>query len=502
MSLSTAVDASAVARVVGIQTAFKDLRKGAIALLPQRIAVVGQGASASVYSTTKQQVTSAAQAAGLYGFGSPIHLACRELFPANGDGVGTIPVTIYPLDDAGAGVASTGDLTPGGTPTEAAAYQISVNNILSEPFVISVGDSVATVVTAMTAAVNAVLEMPIIAVDATPGLSTTMDFTSKWKGTSANDIVVSVVGSTTVGNTFAITQPVGGLVNPDVQTALDQVGDVWETMVLSCLDGEDTTALGLFQTFGDGRWGALTRKPLVVFRGNNDATVSAAIAIPEVRTTDKVNIQLVSPGSTDLPLTIAARQLARIAKVANNNPPQDYGSQAATGLNPGTDAQQWNYLQRDRAVKGGSSTVEVKDGVVNVSDVVTHHAPAGDPTPAYRYLVDIVKLQNILFNLNLIFAVPEWDGAPLIPDDQPTTNRSAKKPKTAVAAVCAMLDSLGLEAIISDPKTAKENTFAEIDTGNPKRLNVSTTVQLSGNTNIISVDLNFGFFFGTSEVVA
>jgi len=102
----------------------------------------------------------------------------------------------------------------------------------------------------------------------------------------------------------------------------------------------------------------------------------------------------------------------------------------------------------------------------------------------------------------LIFAVAEWDGAPLIPDDQPTVNRTAKKPKMAVAAVASMLDSLGLNAIISDPETAKANTFAEIDSGNPKRLNLVTTVQLSGNTNIISVDLQFGFFFGTATVVA
>ena len=100
------------------------------------------------------------------------------------------------------------------------------------------------------------------------------------------------------------------------------------------------------------------------------------------------------------------------------------------------------------------------------------------------------------------FATPEWDGAPLIPDDQPTTNRSAKKPKTAIAAVAAILDSLGLEAIISDPESAKANTFAEIDPGNPKRLNLNTTVQLSGNTNIVSVALAFGFFFGTAAVVS
>lgn len=502
MAISSAVDASAVARVVGIKTIFKDLRGGGILFLPQRLAVVGQGNSAATYDTTKRQVTSATEAATLYGFGSPIHLAVLQLLPVNGDGVGTIPVTVYPLVDDGSGVASAGDITPSGAATEAAAYRVRVNNIDSEEFVISVGDSVADIITAATAAINAVLEIPVIATDATPGTSTEVGIASKWKGTSANDIVIEMVGPTTAGVSFAITQPVGGLVNPDVDDALNQVGNVWETMVLNCMDVADTTTLDKYSTFGEGRWGALVRKPLVVLTGNTATTVTAATAVSDARKTDRTNGQLVAPGSNDLPFIVAARQLARIASVANNNPPQDYGSQDATGLTPGADGDQWTYADRDSAIKKGSSSVEVKDGVVNVSDVVTFYHPTGDPIPAYRYVVDIVKLQNIIFNLDLIFATPEWDGAPLIPDNQPTVNRSAKKPKAAVAAVASMLDSLGLNAIISDPETAKANTLAEINDQNPKRLDVSTTVQLSGNTNITSVDLNFGFFFGTASVVA
>jgi phage tail sheath gpL-like len=497
MPISTAVDASAVARVLGIKTSFKDLRANGVLFLPQRLAVVGQGSTASVYATTKLQVTSALQAATVYGFGSPIHLAVSQLLPVNGDGVGTIPVTVYPLVDDGSGAAAAGDITPAGAQTEAASYRVVINEIQSAAFVIKASDSVATIVTAMTAAINAELSMPVVAADNT----TDVTITSKWKGASANGIIVTVVGSTTAGTTFGITQPTGGLVNPDVDAALAQVGNVWETMMLNCLDVADTATLGKYTTFGDGRWGALVRKPLVVFTGTTEPDVATAITIPEARKTDKINSQLEAPGSDELPLVVAARQLSRIAVVANNNPPQDYGSQDASGLVPGTDGEQWDYAQRDQAVKGGSSTVEVKDGVINVSDVVTFYHPTGDPTPAYRFVVDIVKLQNILFNLDLIFATPEWNGAPLVPDDQPTTNRAAKKPKTAVTAVASMLDSLGLNAIISDPATAKANTFAEIDAGNPKRLNVTTTVQLAGNANIISVDLNFGFFFGTSTTI-
>ena len=488
------IDASAVARVVGIDTQFKDLRAGGVLFLPQRIAVIAQGATASTYSTDKKQITSAAEAGSTYGYGSPIHLIMRQLFPQNGDGVGTIPVTVYPLVDDGSGVAAAGSITPVGSQTKQSSYRVRINNILSEAFVLDVGDGVAQAVAKLTTAINAVLEQPVTAVD---NASASCDLTAKWKGVSGNDIHVEVLGEDN-GITFTISQPAGGLVNPSISDALSKVGDVWETMILNGLDIADTTALDALKTFGEGRWGQLTRKPMVAFTGVTAAAVAAATTVSAARTDDRVNAQLVSPGSNDLPFVVAARQLARIAKVANNNPPRDYGSQRATGLVPGDDGDQWDYAERDQAVKAGSSTVVVKDGVVNIGDVVTFYAPAGDPTPAYRYVVDIVKLQNIIFNLDLIFNSAEWDGAPLIPDGQPTVNRDARTPSAAKSAAAAMLDSLGLNAIISDPKGAKEATVAEIDAGNPKRLNLRTTVKLAGNANIISVDLYFGFYFGSA----
>jgi len=106
---------------------------------------------------------------------------------------------------------------------------------------------------------------------------------------------------------------------------------------------------------------------------------------------------------------------------------------------------------------------------------------------------------NIIFNLDLEFAPAKWAGAPLIPDNQVTVNPDAKQPKTAVAAANSIVQSLGDNAIISDPETAKTQTVAEIDSMNPKRLNLNVTVQLSGNTNIKSIQLGFGFFFGTPQ---
>lgn len=494
---TTAISPTAVGRGVGILEQFQNLQ-GGIFLLPQRVAILGQGSSASTYDLVKTTFTSAVAVGTKYGFGSPVHLSALQLLPANGDGIGDIPLTVYPLEDAGTGVVSTGDITPTIAATVAAAYKVVVNDIESESFVVSVGDSVATVVTAMTAAINAIVDMPIIAADGT----TKVDVTSKWQGTSANQITLSVTGDLTLGNTYAFTQPVGGLVNPEaaeIAAALDQFGDIWETLVVNCFEVEDETILDQLQTWGEGRWGAIVKKPLQFFTGTNIASQASAIVISDTRKDDRINGQLVAPGSPDLDFVIAARELARIAKQANEKPPYDYGSLLATGLTPGTDAEQWNWTERDAAVKAGSSTIQVKDGIVALSDTVTFYHPTGETVPAYRYTVDLVKIWNILFNLDLIFNTPEWDGAPLVPDDEPgVTDPGVKRPKTAVAAVASMIDSLAAKAIVVDAKSAKASIVASINDSNPKRLDITFTAKLSGNVNIISIDFNWGFLFGTA----
>lgn len=498
-----AVDATAVARVVGIQAEFLDLRGGAAAFLPQHIAIVAQGSSAVEYPLTPFRITSSFQAGLRYGFGSPIHLIALQLFPPTGGGVGTIPVTVFPLvDDYDAGVPAAGSITPSATATVQATFRARIGGVLSAPFTVAVDDTVAIICDKMVAAINAVLEMPVTAADGT----TDVDLTAKWDGASGNDIVLEVltedgaVPSEDV--TFSFTPMASGAVDPDIDAALAQLGSTWYTLVISGFKSTNTTALDSFSAAGEGRWDQLVRKPFMAFSGTGEDDVNTAVTVPNARTLDRVNVQCVAPGSPNMPCVIAAAAVREIAKLANNNPPTDYGSRPLRGLVPGLDTEQWTYAQRDLAVKAGSSTVEVKGGLVHLSDTVTFYHPAGDPTPAFRFVVDVIKLWNVIYNLGLEFENPRWDGAPLIPDGQPTVNPNARTPKAAKAAVCAIIDGLALQAILSNPEAAKEATTATINSSNPKRLDIRTVVQLSGNTNIISTDLLFGFFFGTPPLVA
>jgi hypothetical protein len=588
-----AVDMTAVARVLGIKGTYEDMRTGSVLNLPQCIAVVAQGATDAVYSLAKWKATSAAAGAARYGHGSPIHHILRWLLPANGDGVGTIPVYVLPLlaDAGGSAAAAVGGIEVSGTQTTAASYRVLVSNVKSREFAFAVNATAATKYRAILDAITAVPEMPakatyvydtvtalagtntgngtctalsapgqpvpgawvlkctsavahggvfnltnpdgdVVATGLTmtpgtggatvitsSGLQFTLtdagtDFavndqftitvpvseiavTSKWKGASANKLVLSIEDGDG-GTSFTLTQPVGGLVNPTVDSALALIGNQWVTMIVNGLNIEDTTAIGTYATYGEGRYGTLVHQPLIVFTGNTEADSADATVVSAARPTDRINSQLVSPGSDDMPWAVAARQVARIAVTANNSPASDYGGQRATGLTPGPDEDQWDYPTRDAAVKAGSSTVEPRDGVVEIGDVVTFYRPTGEEPPADRYVCDIVKHQNVIYNLALKFASPDWVSKPLVPDEQVVTEPDARKPKDAHARVAGLIDALGQAAIISDPATAKKTIVCGIDSGNPKRINVRFKLQWAGNNNITNVEFNYGFYYGAA----
>ena len=56
--------------------------------------------------------------------------------------------------------------------------------------------------------------------------------------------------------------------------------------------------------------------------------------------------------------------------------------------------------------------------------------------------------------------------------------------------------NLADKAIIQDIDTTKDGLEVSIDSENPKRLNVTFPVKLSGNVEVTSTDIYFGFYVG------
>jgi phage tail sheath gpL-like len=580
--------ASAVSRVCGVNVEYRNFNAGAGGYLPQRLAVIGAGNDDVEYSDDKFESTGSADEIGKrYGYGSPLHLAARQLFPPGGGGA-AFPVTIYPLiaddgsyaretvriantsgqavtgasgeytlfdgskhwklkldapltlepdeykdfalaaeekghdpnlvtgvDVAGyvtpalpagvtvVGISATDGTDPGAAPaqgaiscdgTAAAAGEGSVTiGGASAVFAVLKDMTAGQTLSAIRAAIQKTLEMPVMAESVIGG---EIPLTAKWSGAGGNEIRIEI-NCDVEGLTFGVTAMAGGAVDPDVSSALNKIGQVWETFVLSCLPYNNETRLDKYQTFAEGRWSELEKKPCLVAHGCTD-DFATRTALTDQRKTDYANFLIQSTGSAELPFVIAARGLVNdIMTTANSNPPTGYHG-LLTGLKAGADSAQENYATRNNAVLKGAST-NVKNGsVAELNDIITFYHPDGEAIPSRRYVVDLVKLANVVFNVRMIMEADEMKGAPLVSDATPTTNPKAIQPKTVRTSLINLANSLAAYAIIQEPEFTKLNMSVDISSQNPKRLDVRFPVKLSGNVEVTSTDIYFGFYLGAA----
>ena len=484
-----AISNSQVSRVTGVDVIFKDFNLGQARFLPQRVAIIGQGSTASQasYGLEKTQVFTASEVGDKYGYGSPLHLACKQLLPTNNDGIGAIPVTIYPLKDDGTGVVADATISVVGTATGQAVGQLIIGGVKSAQFVIAKDDTATVIAGKIKTAIDSVVDLPVLSGTVAVG---DLPITAKWKGESANDITIEIELSEGSGVTIGKTDFANGAVNPDVDPPLLLIGDTWETFILNCLNYDDTDTLDKFSTYGEGRWNQTVKKPLMVATGVVD-DFATRTAITSVRTTDRVNFLVPNIGSRELPFVIAARGLAKdIVPTANDKPATNY-----VGLLSGLEAGEVSEIEsvRQASVLAGSSTNIIVGGVAQLNDTVTMYSTG--EVPAYRYVVDIVKLQQVVYNMEIILETMK--GKPLVPDETVTEDPDAVQPKDVIALFHSLADSLAKKsAIIVDPQFTKDNATAGINDQNPKRLDSKFPVKLSGNVEVNSNEILWGFYFG------
>ena len=487
------VTASAISRVTGVEVSYKNFNTGAAAMLPQRLAIIGTGNTGVSYSTDKYEVeASAADVAERFGYGSPLHLACKQLFPTTGNAA-TFPVTIYPVAEGNNDVAATGSISITGPATKAGSGTVTIGGIKAD-FAVTKAETAAELAAAIVASINAVIDMPVTAaVDGEDDFK--VNLTAKWKGANGNRILLDAEYDAE-GITLTISAMAGGAGVPAVTSALEKINTVWETMILNTFDYTNSDLLDELYEFGNARWGTLVKKPVLAATGCVDG-YSTRTAITDARTTDYINFLVVSVGSKELPWVIAAKAMVNdILTTADSNPAQNYKG-LLSGLKAGDDSVQEDYAVRNMSVSKGSST-NIKNGsVAQLNDIVTMYHPASEGKyPSKRYVVDLIKLMNVVYNVRLIMEADSVIGAPLVSDSTVTTNSSAIQPKSVKGWFVNLANSLALKALISDQDFTKKNTVVEIDSENPKRLNVTFPVKLSGNVEVASVDVLFGFYLG------
>jgi phage tail sheath gpL-like len=485
------ISSSWIARVTGVSVEYTNFYLGRALSLPQKLAVIGQGNTLSTYAETPFLALSAAQVGAAVGYGSPLHLAALQLFPANGDGIGGIPVMIYPLVDDDAGVVAAGAIECVGEATEDATFRIEIGGISTGNITFEDEDTAAVALGKIKTAINAVAEMPVIAGTVAAG---SLPLTAKWKGESGNDISIDIDDLDIDGLTFASVAFASGAANPDVRDALDQIGERWETMILNCMNYDDDTILDYYVTWNEGRWLADVKKPALVASGCVDDFATRTV-VTDARKDDRTNFLIVGVDSLELPFVIAARGLVKdIIVTANDHPAMNYKG-ILTGLDAGADIDQEDGTVRNASVLLGSSTNKKIGDNIALQDIVTmYHPDAEGLYPAYRYVCDVVKLQNVIYNVDVVMVA--YEGRPILPDEDPIPidEDMAIQPKNIKTTLKNLAESLSKKAIIADLAFTKENISVEFDDDNPKRINTVFPVKLSGNVEVSDIKIKFGFY--------
>ncbi len=502
MTISTAVPSGAVASTFGNQFNFVNLREG-LAGLPQLIAIFAtfDPAKTEVVENVPVRVFTEVEAGSKFGFGFPAHLAARQTLRKSG----IVPVFIFPITETGTAgdgsilvVADSGASSSGTISLYVGGQRI--------PVTIASGTAAVDIQVAITAAINAALNLPVEAlVDGAEEDQTNV--TAKYKGLISNDILLGVnlteaeKDASPGGVSFTLTALTSGAGTPTITDALNLMGDDWYTYIVNTF-GTDSTTLAAFATENeDNKWDTLVNKFFKAFYGSVDS-LATITAITDALTLDKTNGVITSPGGQMLPLELAALAVGGMAARNQDNPAQPYTGLLLDGLIPSSEitgsdgAPQWTYAQRDSAVKAGTGTTIVEDGVIKLEDIVMHYHKEGEDPPAYRWAVDIAKLAEWAYNVNLVFTGDNWRGKILVDDTDIVVNPDARRPKDAVAEIFKLADAASFAALITRPGFTKENTAASIDVANPNRLNITTLIVLSGSTRVISLTTNFGFNFG------
>jgi phage tail sheath gpL-like len=503
-TISTAVGLDRISRVSGYNIK-KYFSNNDTQNLPQIIAVFGEANTANQagLTTTKVEVTSASEAATLFGYGSPIHSIMRILRPKSGDGVGGIPTIIFPqITDVGA-TATTRAWTVTGTATANATHTVVVNGRTSLDFQtysysVAVGDTPTIIAGKLRDAINGVLGAPCTASSAV-GVVT---ITSKWKGITSAELNIAIdFGLNAAGVSYSQTASTNGAGVVSLAASLDQFGDDWYTSVINPY-ADQLDELEAFNGIPSeinptGRYSGLIFKPFVSYIGNvsGDKTVLAAITNDSARINQVTNAICVAPNSKGFTFEAAANVVSLGAVIFQNNPNLDVNALSYPDMpipSDGNIGDMRDYNNRDYLVKKGCSTVMLVNGAYQVQDLVTTYHPDGELPLQYAYPRNL----NIDFNMSDSLRTLEatfLKDKTLIADNQVVEVDGCIKPREWKAILFDMFDNAAKKALINDPEFSKSSLVVSISTSNPNRFETAFKYKRTGIARIESTTASAGF---------
>lgn len=476
--------------------------------LPQRVVIHAEAnhANQGTLDLTPTIITSAKEVGLKYGFGSPIYLIARILAPIYGGGLinAGVPIVVYPQAEAVGATSKKISITPSGVASGNGTHTIVIagrGSLDGQSYGISIlkGDSTADITGKIATVVNNILGCP----GTFTATDYTADFETKWKGLTADDVIISVdTNGNSLGITYDVSTIQAGAGTPSVSAALDLIGNTWETIIVnsygtvdSVMDSYESFNGVPDQTNPTGRFVATVGKPFVAITGSTDDDPSS---ITDSRS-NQVTIAIApAPGSAGLPMEAAANMTVVYANIAANTPELDAGGSAYPDMpTPSSIGSMADYANRQLFATKGCSTVNLINGVYVIEDFLTTYHPQGEVPAQFAYVRSLYCI-----DMNVKFTYQIQEGLYVIDhvianDNDIVDVGKVVKPKQWKAVIIDMADDLVKRGLIVDSAFTAASITVGISTVNPYRFNTIFKYKRSGVALISSTVAIAGFNFGT-----
>lgn len=332
--------------------------------MARRILILGQRlATGSVAAGVLTRVTRAADGVNYFGRGSMLAQMINAAIKVN-------PYTemwALALDDLGAGVAATQTISVVGTPTESGTAYLYIGGKRIAVGITS-AETPTQIATAIAAAVNADLDLPVTATSAV-GVVTLL---SRHKGAESAGIDVrwSYYDGEALpkGITAAVAVGVAGSGNPDVLTAIAAMSTgAYYSIVMPW---SDTANLVAMENELQSRWGGMDMRAGHAFTFKS-GTAAGLSTIGAGRNSPHSTIFGLNK-SPSLPWVIAAQAAAGVEFRGGNDPAVPFRGIDLPDVLAPTEADRFTMTERNLVLHDGISTIIFDDaGKAMVEQVVT-----------------------------------------------------------------------------------------------------------------------------------
>lgn len=457
---------------------------------PTKVLIVGQMATgATATALTRKPITRDTEAPAFFGAGSPLAQMVTAFRKANK----VSELWAIGVADAAGGVAAVRTITVTGAPTDSGTLCLYIGGKRLAVGV-SVADTVATIATAIAAAVNEETSLLFTAA-AAAGVVT---LTAKAKGTcgSAVDMRLNYFDdeTTPAGVVVAIGQTTAGATDPTIQAVFDLVANEWYTDVV--LPWSDAANMALVDAETKRRYDAMAKLDAHAYVGIA-GSYAAATTWSSTRNSPFVSA-LPAKSAPNAPWEWAAVMAAIATRHLTDDPARQLGSLVLPGLKAPRPEDCYTEQEQNLLLNKGLSTFDrLDDGTVTVNRIVTTYqkTSAGVDDEAWLDVMVPKTMSRIRYDWNT-YVTSQYPRAKLVEDASPAANNLDAKdavvtPRKMLGTWMARAKKY-LDAVwIQDIAYTRENSLFSIDVDDRDRLNGRQPVMIAGNMIVLAGLLEF-----------